>query len=320
LDSLKSPLIISNFQGDAVLTYAQDSSVTNGQTFLEILENVYANFAQTSEAMQRNTTCTCRACSNISKLDLKMFVHHGEYVMQDMRGKAELSGTDVIIAHRMMKNNVREQTNLQAYLLFSDAAIEKLGLREFTCEMKPHSETYEHIGEVKMFAYCLKTMWTKEREKRRDIIAPDQAWFSYEVDLSMPPMEVWRYLTEPELKTKVMAVHNVSVSDVQKGRIAQGATYHCDHGGKNTTDFKITDWKPFEYITEFVSGLPFGIRAKVTTHLSQTSNGTRLSWRFSKLSAQGASMLMLPLVRSTFKKELAKDYQKISRNLKAVQA
>jgi hypothetical protein len=33
--------------------------------------------------MHHNTTCTCKACANIPNLDLKLFVHFGEYIMQD---------------------------------------------------------------------------------------------------------------------------------------------------------------------------------------------------------------------------------------------
>ena len=114
LDNIKAPLLISNFQGDAILSYAVEGSFINGQVLLEIIENIYCAFAQKLEMMHQNTTCTCKACANIPKLDLKLFVHFGEYLIQDMRGKAELSGPDVIIAHRMMKNDVKEKTGLKA--------------------------------------------------------------------------------------------------------------------------------------------------------------------------------------------------------------
>ena len=170
--NIKPPLIISNYQGDAILTYAPEGSFIEGQTLLETIENIYIGFAQTLERMKNNTTCTCKACANMDRLDLKLFVHYGEYVFQEMPGRTELSGADVIIAHRMMKNEVKEKTGLKAYTLFSKAAVDSLGLQDFTCEMKDHSESYDHIGEVQMYAYCLKTMWEREREKRRIRLTP----------------------------------------------------------------------------------------------------------------------------------------------------
>ncbi|NWF68741.1 MAG: hypothetical protein HXY40_06630 [Chloroflexi bacterium] len=63
--------------------------------------------------------------------------------------KLELSRPDVIIAHRVMKNEVKEKTGYKAYTLFSESAVNALDLQDFTCEMKPHSETYDHVGEVR---------------------------------------------------------------------------------------------------------------------------------------------------------------------------
>jgi hypothetical protein len=122
LDNIRPPLLISNFQGDAILTYAPAEGFLLGQTLIDAVENLYCAFAHRLELMQHNTTCTCRACANMGGLDLKIFVHYGEYALQDLRGKTELSGPDVIIAHRMMKNEVKEKTGYQAYALFTKKA------------------------------------------------------------------------------------------------------------------------------------------------------------------------------------------------------
>lgn len=316
LDNIKPPLIISNFQGDAILTYAPDGAFMQGQILLEAVENLYCAFAATLERMHRNTTCTCRACSNIPKLDLKMFIHHGEYIMQDMRGKEELSGPDVIIAHRMMKNEVKEKTGLKAYALFSEAAINALGLQAFTCEMRDHQETYEHIGDVKMFAYCLKTMWEREREKRRIMVDKAQAWMLVEGDVSVPPAVVWDYLTEPNHKREIFAVQGMSLSNVKNGRVGVGSVQHCAHGTDTTTDFVIMDWRPFEYISEAIIGLPMGMTGFVTTYLTPTETGTHITWAFEPINGKNTlSKLMARAMGRILKKELGKDYAKINQRL-----
>jgi hypothetical protein len=256
LDSIKPPLTISNFQGDAILTYAPKGTFTRGETLLESVENIYCNFTHKRELMHLNTTCTCKACANIPLLDLKLFVHFGDYVIQDMRGKAELSGPDVIIAHRMMKNRVKEEIGLKAYTLFSLAAVKELKLEDFTCEMTAYNDSYEHIGEVKMYAYCLKTMWEKRREMHRDVVDPDTAWFQYETDISAPPAIVWEYLYAPEQRFRAMDVQSFTLSGNKNGRTGVGATFHCAHGKDTQTDFAILDWMPFDYATERLSGLP----------------------------------------------------------------
>lgn len=319
LDNIKPPLLLSNFQGDAILTYAPEGSFHQGQTLLEIVESIYGAFAHKIELMHHNTTCTCKACSNIPKLDLKVFVHYGEFVFQDMRGKAELSGPDVIIAHRMMKNDVKEKTGLHAYALFSKAAIDALGLQDFTCEMKPHSETYEHIGEVPMYAYCLKTMWEREREKRRVFIKSDEAWMTVERDIPFPPAAVWDLFNTPDKRREMLAVEGVSITGKNNGRTSMGSTVHCYHGTAAPTDFIIVDWKPFEYMTEDVSGIPMKLSARCTTRFTPTEDGTLLAVYFTRpLSNHPVYKIVSRVMSPIMKKELTKDYIKVFTNAQRI--
>jgi len=39
----------------------------------------------------------------MKNLDLKMVIHHGEYVIQKLGDHEELMGADVIVPHRMLK-------------------------------------------------------------------------------------------------------------------------------------------------------------------------------------------------------------------------
>lgn len=319
LDTIKPPLLLSNFQGDAILTYAPEGSFHQGQTLLEIVENIYSAFAQKIELMHHNTTCTCKACANIPKLDLKVFIHYGEFVFQDMRGKAELSGPDVIIVHRMMKNEVKEKTGLHAYALFSKAAIDALGLQDFACEMYPHSETYEHIGEVPMYAYCLKTMWEREREKRRVFVKPEDAWMIVQRDIPFPPAAVWDLFNTPDKRREMLAVEGVSITGKSNGRTSAGSTVHCYHGTAAPTDFVIVDWKPFEYMTEDVSGIPMKLSGRCTTRFTPTGDGTRLAIYFSKLvSTHPVYKIVSRAMTPMLKKELAKDFTKVFTNAQRI--
>jgi len=80
LAHIKHPFLISGFRGDAIFMYVPETNICASQTLLESLENLYFVFADTLRQMIFNTTCTCRACKNMSKLDLKMVIHYGEYV------------------------------------------------------------------------------------------------------------------------------------------------------------------------------------------------------------------------------------------------
>src|SRR6185369_16306299 len=124
VDHTRLPLMISKFEGDAIFSYTLEGSVLQGQTLVEMIENIYCEFSRARENMRRNTTCTCKACSLIPTLDLKFVVHHGEFIVGDMGGREEVSGPDVIAVHRLLKNTVKEETGVEAYAFFSGQSAE----------------------------------------------------------------------------------------------------------------------------------------------------------------------------------------------------
>ena len=281
LDNIKPPLTVSNYQGDAILTYAPEEGIQQGQTLLELIENVYFAFSRKRDHIRHATTCTCRACSNIANLDLKLFTHYGEFVMQDMRGKQELGGPDVIIAHRMMKNTVKEQTGVKAYTLFSDAAIQQLGLAGMCVQMQAHTETYEHIGDVMMWVYDLKAAYERDRERNPVLVQREDAWYISESDFALPPAMVWDYLNKPECRRRWMSAEGFFITNLNKGRVGVGAVNHCAHGKGEETLLTILDWRPFDYVT-VDSAFGFNMHGLMTTYLQPIPGGTHVTWVFAK--------------------------------------
>ena len=45
-------------------------------------------------------------------LDLKLFLHYGEFIEQMIDEMVDLQGADVILANKLMKNHVKEKTIL----------------------------------------------------------------------------------------------------------------------------------------------------------------------------------------------------------------
>ncbi len=74
--------------------------------------------------MKRATTCTCNVCRNIPTLDLKFFIHCGDYIQQIIANIKELVGSDVNLIHRLTKNHVKEMTGWRAYIMYT-ARLEK---------------------------------------------------------------------------------------------------------------------------------------------------------------------------------------------------
>ena len=156
LEAIHPPLRVSNFQGDAILCYAAEAESDDGNAVFGQVEGIYQAFAQKKAAMQIDPPCHCRICSSMSVLDLKIFVHYGQYLVKKMGDREELMGSDVIVAHRLMKNKVKENTGFRSYLLVTDAAYEHLADADTKNSLKKHTESYEDIGEVEMFVVPLR--------------------------------------------------------------------------------------------------------------------------------------------------------------------
>ncbi len=64
--------------------------------------------------------CNCGACSSAYNLKLKFVVHFGDIEFIDVKDKTKPYGKNMIIVHRLLKNEIP----LSEYALYSDAIIE----------------------------------------------------------------------------------------------------------------------------------------------------------------------------------------------------
>jgi hypothetical protein len=255
--------------------YVPETNICEPQTILEALENLFFVFADARRQMIYNTTCTCRACQNIPGLDLKMVIHYGEYGLQKLGDREELLGADVIVPHRMLKNEVIEKTGIESYALFSEAAALASNLAQLAYPLVPHSEAYPHIGEVKMQVLDLRKVWEREQEKRRFIVRREEAWLTFEWDAPHVPLSaMWEYLTTPRLEQRWAGYDLVERTDSLGGRFQPETTYHCAHGEVHFFN-KILDWKPFEYVS-LEQNISIGIKLLQTRWVHPTADGSKL--------------------------------------------
>jgi hypothetical protein len=185
------------------------------------------------------------------------------------------------------------------------SAIDQLGMQAFAAEMKAHAETYEHIGEVPIYAYCLRTMWDSKRDQRRIEVKPEDAWITLDREFPAAPPILWDYFNDPELRRQMLDVEGVTVSGVKHGRMGVGTIHHCAHGTDTTTDFLILDWRPFEYQTVQMVGVSMDLKGYLTMRLTPTSAGTRMSILLSEFKTEHpvfkmAARLMRPIFRRQF--------------------
>jgi hypothetical protein len=284
------PLRVTKLEGDAIFAYLPDGQVYASQAILDTIQSLYAGFRTAQEAMRLNTTCTCQACRNIPNLDLKFFIHYGEFILQSLGGSIELSGSDVILVHRLLKNSVTERTGLRAYALFTQAALGKMNTPDFEAELTPHSERYEYLGETYCRLFDLHAFWEAEKDNRQERVTSAEAEYTFNFHLAAPPAVIWDLLTNPQTRVQILHAASMNVSDRQAGRIGPGSIYHCDHG-TDVTRQQILSWQPFELLTTADRfELPM-IGACVMTnswHLKPDGDGAELTICYAPLRAEHA--------------------------------
>ena len=281
IDQFKSLLAIAKLEGDAVFAYASAQNIPAGETLLNLIDATYLAFRHRRDIAHRNTTCECNACRAIPTLDLKFFVHRGGYIQQNISGSQEIVGSDVNLAHRLMKNNISQATGWHAYALFTRPTLDELGVQ--VDDLHEQNESYEHLGEVATTSYNLQDRYQALIEAQRATIPEEEADFSFEYDFPAPPPVVWEWLTDPRRRTEVGHGHVVFTPLLrQGGRNGPGARNHCAHGKglKSSLVETVLDWRPFEYMTtESVEGKQI-TRMMYQLEPGPSGRGTRVTTRF----------------------------------------
>jgi hypothetical protein len=274
IEHTQLPLVISRLEGDAVISYADERSFLQGQTLVEMIESTYVAFKRAIDLMVLNTSCSCNACRNIPNLDLKFFVHFGTYMLQKLPAYTELIGSDVNLVHRLTKNTIIEQFNFKAYVVYSKAAVDALGILEIAKTMSAHSEEYTHIGTVEMFIQDMHMVWERDKERNRLLVEPGTAKLVVEHQFPFATVLMWEYVTGPEFKAILTLSNTANVDQKKNGRIGSGSAYLCAHGN-NVSPQTILDWQPFEQYTTH-NLIAQGVFCFWTTRLVPTEFGTNV--------------------------------------------
>ena len=330
LDHTRPPLVLSRLAGDAVISYGLSDNFYKGQTFLEVIEDTYVAFRKAIEQMVLNNTCRCKACANISNLDLKFFIHYGDFAIQHIgrtgtvrlteaerfRDHDELVGSNVNLIHRLLKNQVTEQTGLSAYTLYTSQAVEHLNLPGLVETLISLEETYEHLGRVQIWVQDMHPVWEQKHAAMHVVIPPDQVLGQFETEIAMPPDRVWDYLTDPRTLNHLIRADRLEVSHLAHGRVDTGTVYKCIHGNQ-TTPLTILEWQPFERILMQCAMPVPGCHSLMEMRIVPSPNGTRLLQIFSKTRGPLPGRLASDLMMKGMAKKMKEDLESFRRDIEA---
>ena len=140
---------VSEIQGDAILFYRLGPPPPVAQLVAQC-RRIFLDFQNYLRLVERDADSELGAALRGYELTLKIVVHYGRVSVAQIRQHTKLMGRDVIVVHRLLKNNVMGSE----YALFSDdylrtqppAAV----ARSFTWTRLLHgATTYDYLGRIR---------------------------------------------------------------------------------------------------------------------------------------------------------------------------
>jgi uncharacterized protein YndB with AHSA1/START domain len=279
--ALRPPFKLAKLEGDAAFLYAPGEKM-DGSMLRDALDSAYFTFRKRLRTLKLANSCECSACRRMQMLDLKFVCHHGEAVKHKVAGREELVGRDVIVVHRLLKNEAGERLSDHAYALFTEACVRATGIDPVAQGLVGHGETIDIIGEVTCWLADLEQAWRDENDRARSEVTSAKAAATLTFEIAAPRPTVWEHFNMPEHRPKWRAADEVRET-TQNGRRGAGTVNHCMHGDHVILE-EVVDWRPFDYLT-LTTLLPMPDAPKVVmtyAFLETPTGGTRIEIRVAK--------------------------------------
>lgn len=136
---------LAEIEGDAVLFYRKGKPLQRRQVIDQCLR-MFSNFHRQLMVIERDAVCQCGACQTASNLTLKFIVHFGPIKEIKVAQFVKATGIDMIVAHRLLKNDVGSDE----YILVTEPCCDALGDEgaDPTLQWAKSSQAYDAIGKV----------------------------------------------------------------------------------------------------------------------------------------------------------------------------
>ena len=290
---LDPPFRLAKFEGDAAFLYVEDGRA-DGSLLLDAVEASYLAFRRRLRSIDQATSCDCNSCRLAPRLDLKLFVHHGSYVRNQIAGRDELAGADVILVHRLLKGAGAAATHGNGFALFTAMAVAALDLDPGGLGLVAAQETIEHLGPVSTFALDLEARWQSESTIRRLDVGANGLLLDLDATVDAAPATVWALLTSPTLRTRwegPLVIEETSPN----GRRGVGTLAQCVTGRLATLE-EIVDWQPYDHVGWRLAVAGVG-PIDATADLEAVEGGTRVRLRWQHTGNQPLDAVEVERVR-----------------------
>ncbi len=314
IDANMINLQVSEIEGDAVLFYRFGNAPT-AYDIAEQSKQMFIEFHKYLQIIERDRVCHCGACSTASQLTIKMLVHFGEVRISDIKGHKKLIGKTVIVAHRLLKNDISGDE----YLLMTEEYFSKLQVGESESQFNwdavhKTSTDYEHLGELTYYYILLSDL--RNFIPLVEPVAKPQTFpdpIKVEIQINAPMSFI--YMIIIDLDKRVLWLDGLKKIDYNKESLHRIGTRHmCDlPGGKVElqTILSEEDEKSISYAEKAEGSFIFP-GATTFFRLMDRDLGTifRLEFHYHRRKILGE------MIDRIFRKKLAIGLAKSAKNLK----
>jgi len=198
-DKLK--MQVSEIEGDAVLFYRKgDPPELND--LISQAKKMFVDFHTHLKIIQRDNVCQCGACRSSVNLTLKFVSHYGTLEEVTIQNFSKIMGSDVILAHRLLKNSIVDDEYLlitEDYLITQNSS--DTGLDEWV-KFHEHKESFKNFKEIQI-KYVTLTEFKKELPdiSKIKIFDYDFTEPDGEIFIEAPILVVHELLTDLDAKT-----------------------------------------------------------------------------------------------------------------------
>lgn len=271
---IKPLFVAHDYDIDSVFAWVDESKINQFATLYDMVESTYIGFKNRLQDMSRRITCTCAACRNVSSLDLKFMVDHGEYMISEIHGTQCLVGlAPDFVRNRHWKESVSKATSWRGYILITEKALSTLDQTadEF------QSQKFLSDG-TKLYGLNLEKRYSAMLQNRRVVVSPNEANSKFVLELSISPSVAWEWLNDPAKRNKwYPSLLKWNAFFRPGGLSGNGAINHCNHGVGMVVE-TVLDWRPYEYFTVEIRVTPGNLRVLETVRLEEIPNDrTRIS-------------------------------------------
>ncbi len=308
VDSNRIGMEVSEIEGDAVLFF-KHNSVPDLAEIVEQVKKTFLDFHNHLKLYESKRICNCGACSTATNLSLKFIIHQGEIGFTEVKGHKKPFGADLILVHRLLKNNIPTKE----YLLLTDSFSiqnqqDNNGDGTTWLNYERGDITYENIGEITYNYAVLSPLhqWVKKpappklAEKVKNPIS-EQVFINLPVEAVFEKVSNFNYRLEWN--------QGVDKLEYEKERVNRIGTKHrCVIGKNQILNFETTTNSFGEgkmVYGEKILDLPIAKEGAFYYILKKEKEGTLVTAEVHIHPKPIIGWLILPILKRKFKKNLS---------------